>query len=121
MPMFRWRKDKPGYYRGRHFTTYCGEMEALKRAAKHDELEELLVGLIAANEAESLAEGGHCWVAPAYYRELADLYRDRNDFTAELTILEQFSRQNLGPTFLTGQLLDRLEQARLRHAEERTA
>jgi len=44
---------KPGYCRGRHFTSYCEQVKQLKRDGKLEDAEELLLSLIDATEAES--------------------------------------------------------------------
>lgn len=64
---------KPGYYDGRHFTTYVRDFEILKKNGDFSELENLLIELVKATEEES--EINSMGVAPAYYSELAILYR----------------------------------------------
>jgi hypothetical protein len=57
------RPPRPGYYQGRHYTTYVEEVKALKRSGDNEAVEWLLLALIDATEAESRAnEEG---VAPA--------------------------------------------------------
>lgn len=52
---------KPGYYDGRHFTTYVRDFERLKKNGEFIELENLLLELVKATEAESAVNGmGRC-------------------------------------------------------------
>lgn len=101
---------RPGYYRGRHYTTYVEEVKALKRSGDDQAAERLLLALVDASEAESRATGGG--VAPWYYEELAKLYREREDYAAEVAILEHFEHQTHAPGVKPPQLLGRLEKAR---------
>lgn len=101
---------KPGYYDGRHFTTYVRDFETLKRKGDFQELENLLVELIKATEADSEANG---WgVAPAYYNELAILYRKQKEYYKEVAVLERFARQKHAPGAMPAKLLERLVKAK---------
>lgn len=102
----------PGYYRGRHYTTYVDEITALKRSGDTEAVERLLLALVDATEAESRAKGPRWGVAPAYYEELAMLYRERKDYAAEVAILERFARQQHAPGVKPPRLLERLDKAR---------
>jgi hypothetical protein len=101
---------KPGYYNGRHYTTYVSEVKNLKKSGKLEEVEKLLLELIAATEAESVAEG--FGVAPWYYEELAKVYRKQKEYAKEVAILERFAAQKHAPGAKPPRLLERLEKAR---------
>ena len=101
----------PGYYRGRHYTTYIDEFKALKRSGDDESLEQLLLALVDATESESRTKASS-GVAPAYYEELAILYRGRKDYAAEVAILERFKQQRHASGVKPPRLLERLEKAR---------
>lgn len=100
----------PGYYRGRHYTSYVEEVKALKRSGDTAAAARLMLALVDAVEAEGRAkrEG----VAPWYYEELAKLYRERKDYPAEVAILERFEHQRHAPGVKPMRLLERLAKAR---------
>ena len=100
---------KPGYYDGRHFTTYVRDFEILKKKSSFDELEKLLIELVKATEAESVIYG--IGVAPAYYWELAILYRKQKEYAKEVSILDRFAKQKHAPGVMPTKLLDRLQKA----------
>jgi len=101
---------EPGYYNGRHFTTYVNEVKSLKRQGKIEEAEKLLLELVAATEAESKVEK---WgVAPGFYEELAKIYRKQKDYAKEVSILERFAAQRHSPGALPPKLMERLVKAR---------
>ena len=101
----------PGYFKGRHFTTYVEEVENLKINDKVDDAESLLIELVKATEAESKAEG-NSGVAPFYYEELAKIYKGRNDNAKEVLILERYAKQKHNPGVSSPKLLKRLESTR---------
>jgi hypothetical protein len=101
---------KPGYYDGRHFTTYVRDFEILKKSGKFTELEILLIELIKATEAESAVN--EMGVAPAYYSELAILYRKKKEYSKEVSILERFQQQKHAPGVMPAKLLERLVKAK---------
>jgi len=107
---------KPGYYKGRHFTTYVRDYEALKKERAFSELENLLIELVKATEAESAASGKG--VAPAYYNELAILYRKQKEYSKEVSILESFAKQRHSPGVMPAKLLKRLIKAKELKARE---
>jgi hypothetical protein len=101
---------KPGYYDGRHFTTYVRDFESLKKSGKVIELENLLLELVKATEEESAMDG--MGVAPAYYSELAILYRKQKEYSKEISILERFAKQKHSRGVMPAKLLERLEKAK---------
>lgn len=104
--------ERPGYYHGRHYTTFVEEVKALKRRSDGEAVERLLLALVDATEAESRANGPGWGVAPWYYEELAKLYRGSKDYAAEVAILERFEQQPHAPGVKPPQLLERLAKAR---------
>ena len=98
----------PGYYNGRHFTTYVRDFEILKKSSKFEELENLLIELVKATEAESAIDG--MGVAPAYYSELAILYRKQKDYAKEISILKRFAKQKHARGVMPAKLLERLDK-----------
>jgi hypothetical protein len=110
--------ERPGYYQGRHYTTYLGLMDSLKRSEKNEQLEALLFHLIDATEREAFMLNQV--VAPAYYREMAILYRKQGRDTDELAILQRYAA--LPPERRQRQkaeLLERLEKVKQRIAKKR--
>jgi hypothetical protein len=103
----------PGYYKGRHFTTWVSEVRALKRKGDTEGVERLLLALVNATEAECKAKGPHWGVAPWYYEELAKLYRARKDYAAEVAILERYEGLPHGGGSKPPQMAERLNKARL--------
>jgi hypothetical protein len=102
--------NKPGYYAGRHFTTYVRDFEKLKKDGDFTELENLLLELVKATEEEDNANG--LGVAPAYYTELAILYRKQKEYSKEVSILERFDKQRHGRGVMPAKLAERLRKAR---------
>ena len=100
----------PGYYNGRHFTTYVNEVESLKRQDKLEDAERLLIELIAATEAQDKVD--KLGVAPWYYEELAKIYRKRKDYVKEVAILQRFAKQRHAPGAKPPKLIERLEKAK---------
>ncbi len=107
---------KHGYYDGRHFTTYVRDFEILKKNGDFSELEKLLFELVNATEEESAAGG--MGVAPAYYSELAILYRNQQKYSEEVSILERFAEHRHGRGVMPARLMERLEKARALLADQ---
>ena len=103
--------DKPGFYKGRDFTTFVEDVKTLMRNKELEKAEELLLHLIDANEEGSRATG--MGVAPWYYGKLAAIYHRRRDYAAQVAILERFAGQKHSPGSMPRQLEARLEKARL--------
>ena len=101
---------KPGNYDGRHFTTYVRDFETLKKNGNFLELENLLIELVKATEAESTVDG--MGVAPAYYSELAILYRKQKEYAKEISILERFEKQKHARGVMPAKLLERLDKVK---------
>jgi hypothetical protein len=106
--------DKPGYVEGKHFTAYVTAFRDLKRRKEFVALEALLLKLVDATEAEARVER---WgVAPAYYEELAILYRKQKLPDRELAVLERYERQPKAPGVTPGRLAERLAKLRTKVA-----
>jgi len=101
-------KDKPGFYKGKHYTKYVDEVKSLMRDNRLDDAERLLLELVNATEAEARSEG--FGVAPWYYERLAVLYRKKKDNESEINILERFTRQKNAPGAKPPKLLARLDK-----------
>jgi len=102
------QREKLGYYKGRHFTTYVEEVKQLKRAGKLEEAKALLLELVKATE----EEGKYTGVGPWYYEQLAIIHRGTKDYASEVAILERFAKQKHAPGAKPAQLLERLDKAR---------
>jgi len=100
---------RAGYVRGRHFTDYVETVKTLKRTGSLEEVEQLLLELINATEAESRRQ--KMGVAPWYYEEAAKLYRKRKDYAREVAIFERFAEHKHVPGASPPRLLERLEKA----------
>jgi len=102
---------EPGFFGGRHYTTFVEEAKQLKRDGKIKELEKLLWNLVSATEEEDKVNK---WgVAPWYYEELAILYRKLKDYASEVSILLRYKYHQLDRKSCTSTpiLLKRLEKA----------
>ena len=104
------KKDKPGYYNGKHYTEYTETIKILRREGEESAAEKLLLKLLDAIELESASEG--FGVAPWYYEQLAIIYRKQKDYLREIEILERFAKQKHTPGVTPQKLLERLEKAR---------
>ena len=100
--------EGPGYYQGRHYTTYVWDVEELKRNGRLDEAERLLIELVKATEAEDKAE--RHGVAPWYYEQLAMIYRSRKEYKKEIAILERFAKKRHAPGVGVQRLTERLSR-----------
>lgn len=102
--------EKPGYFEGRHYSSYIPDIKDLKQKGDFDNVEYLLLNLVNAVEVESISENTQ--VAPFYYEELAKLYHKQKDYSKEISILERYTKQNcgFGPK---ERLIERLEKAKL--------
>ena len=94
-----------GAVRGRLFSEWYGEVERLKEVGDEAGAVQLLLDMVLGAEAESQAEGSP--VASAPYELLANMYRARDDFDAEVKLLERFARQTHGNNAGSVRLLER--------------
>ncbi len=108
--------QRPGYYKGRHFTEYVDEVRNLKRAGRLEAAARLLLNLLKATEAESRATGDG--VAPWYYEHLAIVYRKLKDPVNEKRLLLRFAEQVHAPGARPEKLLKRLHAIGLTEAEQ---
>jgi hypothetical protein len=102
--------DGPGYFNGRHLTTYVYDVESLRRQGEFGKAEEILLGLVEATEAEDTVDKHG--VAPWYYEELAKICRKQKHYSKEVRILERFAAQRHAPGAKPPKLMVRLEKAR---------
>ena len=102
--------EGPGYYKGRHFTTYVSDVENLKKAGKLEDAKILLLDLVKTTEEDDrITRSG---VAPWYYEELAKIYRKQKDYSSEVAILERYAEQRHAPGAKPAQLMERLNKAK---------
>jgi hypothetical protein len=109
--------EKPGYYQGRHVSTYPTDVDDLIRAGETDKAEDLLLQLVDATEEEN--RKNKYGVAPWYYEKLAILYRKQKDYGKEVEMLERFAQQKHAPGASPPKLLERLEKARILRDKEK--
>jgi hypothetical protein len=103
--------NTPGYYQGRHYSDYDKELKTLAKAKQTTELETLLLHLLDAIEAESQAE--QLGIPPGYYDELAEIYHQQHNYTAEVALYQRFFKQIQLPNVSREGL-----QKRLQHMNE---
>ena len=106
------RRDKPGFVEGKHFTEHVERVKQLKRKGQHNKAIKLLQKLVTATEAESKDSGGSSGVAPWYYEQLALIYRKEKRYGDEVAILERYDRQPKAPGATPAKLAKRLKRAR---------
>jgi hypothetical protein len=82
------KTDKPGFYKGKHYTEYVEQVMELKRQEKLADAEKLLLNLIAAVEAEETVQQHSR--APWYTEQLAIIYRKQQRYADEVAILERY-------------------------------
>lgn len=105
-----------GLVGGRHYSTFGNDVAALKRDNRITEAEALLLRLVDATEREAAEKrdrlGPHArWrLAPAWYVELAMLYRKQRRYVDEVGILTRFLSHPSGID--NGTLTARLARAR---------
>ncbi|KAB8144488.1 hypothetical protein F8S13_06340 [Chloroflexia bacterium SDU3-3] len=100
--------EKPGFYRGRHYSDYTDNIRMLVGEGKFDVLERLLLRLVSTAEQENIAT--RSGVAAWPYDLLGALYHDEHAYVKEAAIYERFSRQSHTPDrFL---FVNRLARAR---------
>ncbi len=104
------KKNKTGYYNGKHYTEYVETIKILRREGEEDAAEKLLLKLLDTIELEAASE--EFGVAPWYYEQLAIIYRKRKDYFKEIEILERFAKQRHAPGASSPRFLERLEKAR---------
>lgn len=110
---------KPGYYKGRHYSSYPADVLDLMREGNLDEAEELLYMLVEATESESVYD--KTGVAPWYYDRLAVLYRKQKNLEKEYKILERFSKQKHGQGVQPPKLMERFEKVKQLLSEKRNS
>jgi hypothetical protein len=91
------KKDKPGFYQGKHYTEYIDRVKELKRQEKLAEVERLLLALIAAVEAEETVQQHSR--APWYTAQLAIIYRQQQRYGDEVALLERYDTRAGRPSF----------------------
>ena len=81
--------DRPGFFNGRHYTTYVEEVKELKRQNQYAEAELLLLNLIDAVEKEHASTG--YGLAGWYYGQLGIIYRKQKRPIDDLEVSLRYS------------------------------
>jgi hypothetical protein len=102
--------SNPGFYNGRHFTTYVDQVKQLKKDNQLEKAELLLIYLVGATESEDRVDKRG--VAPWYYEQLALICRKNKDLVKEHEILERFESQRHAPGRKPEILIARLAKVR---------
>lgn len=84
----KWKKATN--VRGKHYSEWAETIDELKRDKKHKEAIELLLECVEATERENDLMGDSFGVAPAFYRNLAIIYRKEKKLDKEIEILERY-------------------------------
>lgn len=95
---------------GQPFAGYLDLVKALRREKRIDEAVSLLTRLI--DNAEREAKRERLPPAPAYYDQLAGIYRKRKDTAAELALLERYEAIGIAPGVTGDKLKGRLAELR---------
>jgi hypothetical protein len=104
-------EDHTAYIRGKRFSAYFAEVRKLKREDRLEEAIRSLLELVDATEEDDLFTGSG--VTPAYYEELARIYRKRKEYVKEIKILARYVRQRHASGDSRQEILKRrLEQAK---------
>ncbi len=106
------RRDKPGFVEGKHYTDHVERVEQLKRKGQHSKAIKLLQKLVTATEAESKDSEGPSCVAPWYYEQLAIIFRKEKRYGDEVAILERYEGQPKAPGESPAKLAKRLKRAK---------
>ena len=89
-----WRWDRVDEQPFDHYTDATDRVAEMKREQRHDDVEELLRWCIDYVEAEAAfqqrREYGYAAIAPAYYRDLAIVYRKDDRHQDEVEVLERY-------------------------------
>jgi len=89
-----WRWERVDEQPFEHYTKATDRVAELKRDGRHDDVEELLRWCIDFVEAEAAfqrrREYGYAGIAPAYYRDLAIVYRKDDRHQDEVEVLERY-------------------------------
>ena len=85
-------------------------LPALKRAGRYSEAISILKQEVDRTERDNKIN--HWGVAPAWYRELAIIYRKQKDYKNEVKILERYMAQKKAPGDMKNKIAERLEKAK---------
>ena len=92
-------------------------LPALKRAGRYNEVISILLQEIEAQERDN--QINHWGVAPAWYHELAIIYRKQMDYENEVKVLERYMAQEKAPGVMKEKIAKRLEKAKILLEESR--
>ena len=86
-------------------------LQALKRAGRFDEAIKVLRQEI--ERQEETNKINHWGVAPAWYHQLAIIYRKQKDYANEVKVLERYMTQEKAPGVMKSKIAERLEKAKI--------
>jgi hypothetical protein len=80
-----------GYGSGSKLFSYAGKVQEVEREDRLEQRISSLLELVDATEEDSLFTG--LGVIPAYYEQLAIIFRERKEYAKEIAILARYARQ----------------------------
>jgi len=92
-------------------------LPALKRSGRYNEAVSILLQEIEVQERDN--QINHWGVAPAWYHELAIIYRKQKDYENEVKVLERYMAQEKAPGVMKYKIDKRLEKAKILLKESR--
>ncbi|MBN1181814.1 MAG: DnaJ domain-containing protein [Bacteroidales bacterium] len=92
-------------------------LPGLKRAGRYNEAISILLEKIKMEERDN--QINHWGVAPAWYHELAIIYRKQKDYENEVKILERYMAQEKAPGVMKARIAKRLEKAKILFEESK--
>src|SRR5215216_4221148 len=117
---YRKANNEQGYSPDRYSTFYLGEVRKLKREDRLDEAIASLLELVDATEEDTLFTGAG--VIPAYYEQLAIIFRERKEYAKEMAILARYATQKHRNGDSRREILNkRLEKAKKLFVKKRPA
>lgn len=96
--------------RSTDFSTRVNEIRTMIREGREEEVEPVLLEVVAAIEREAQIHGGR--VAHWYYERLAIIYRRRQDYASEIAILTRYCQQEGTKCAIPEGIQKRLDKAR---------
>jgi len=92
-------------------TATLENLPALKRAGRYSEAISILKQEVERTERDNKIN--HWGVAPAWYHELALIYRKQKDYENEVKVLERYMAQEKAPGVMKDKIAKRLERAKI--------
>lgn len=108
------QQEEAGQVRGRYYVDWVPTLNELRSAGQDDEALALLLEVIDAAERAAAVSGRE--PSPGYTERAAVIYRRREDFAAEVAVIERWQAacppERRGPGATQGRLAHRLAKAR---------